>query len=147
MKKFLAIAVLTITAVITTACGTNNQNTLGYGQNGNCQPGYTYNPSLGCTYTGTYNNGVYTNNTTASCTSGNSYPASTYGCTQGYVMQANQCVCQATLNTTTSGTGGQCQTGYFYLNYPSYGMVGCFQQGPCQAGFVFHTPSGMCVRY
>lgn len=136
-NKLFALVAIVFASFIQVGCGNQNpnQNTLGYNQYQNgCPVGQTFVNGM-CTYTG--NNTNYQNN--GSCTSGASYQPGAYGCTFGYVMQGNQCVCQATITGTGTQNGG-CQQGYFFV------QGSCYQQGPCMQGYAFVTPTGMCYR-
>ena len=137
IKNLLAVVAVMFASVIQVGCGTAQQ--------GNCAAGQIFQNGV-CTTTGMQNG--WTTNTGGSCTSGPSYMAGTYGCAVGYLQQGNQCVCNSAVATgtpTPTGTNG-CTTGYSYLNYPQYGVQGCFQQGQCASGYAFHTPSGYCFR-
>lgn len=138
-NKLFALVAIVFASFIQVGCGNQNpnQNALGLNQYQNgCPVGQTW-MNGACTYTG---NNTYPGGNTGMCSSGPSYPASTYGCMQGYIMQANQCVCQSSITGTTGTQNGQCQQGYFYV------QGSCYQQGPCYTGYAYVTPTGMCYR-
>ena len=82
-------------------------------------------------------------NGAATCSAGTSYVNYNYGtCQAGYTLQGNNCVCQTSINQA-GVTNGQCQAaGYSYV------QGGCYNnpQNICYQGYVYVTPTGMCVR-